>query len=256
MTAVLITNDDGIASPGLCALARVALGLGLEVTVAAPRHQSSGASASILGTHEDGSIRFSPQTLSTLPDARAFAVDAAPGLIALVAAHGAFGPAPDVVLSGVNRGANVGRAILHSGTVGAALTAGVNGARGLAVSLDVGMEPHEEHWEAARPFVEQLLPVLLDSPIGSVFNLNVPNTIEEVTLREGPLAHFGIVQTTMTAEGADDASGVRLAVADFPSDQDPGSDAALLAEGFATVTSIASVSDAAHRVMAAPTPDR
>jgi 5'/3'-nucleotidase SurE len=72
-----------------------------------------------------------------------------PGLIALIAARGAFGDPADVVLSGVNHGANVGRAILHSGTVGAALTGGLNGAWGAAVSLDVGMNPTEFHWDAA-----------------------------------------------------------------------------------------------------------
>lgn len=249
MTAVLITNDDGISSPGLCELARVAMGLGLDVTVAAPRSQSSGASASILGTHEDGSIRFAPQRLDSLPDARAFAVDAAPGLIALVAAHGAFGAVPDLVLSGINRGANVGRAILHSGTVGAALTAGVNGARGLAVSLDVGMDPLVEHWSAAAPFIELVLPIILDAPAGTVYNLNVPNSPEPFELREAPLAHFGIVQTTMTAPGSGEEGGVRLSVADFPADQDPGSDANLLDAGFATVTSITSVANAPERVM-------
>jgi 5'-nucleotidase len=249
MTHILITNDDGISSPGLSELARIALELGHDVTVAAPRTQSSGASASILGTQEDGSIRFVPQALESLPEARSFAVDAAPGLIALVAAHGAFGPVPDLVLSGVNRGANVGRAILHSGTVGAALTAGVNGARGLAVSLDVGLDPDEERWSAAAPFVRMLVPLLLDAPEGTVYNLNVPNRSGELELREGPLASFGIVQTTMTAPGTDEEGGVRLSVADFPSDQEPGSDANLLAAGFATVTSISSVTDAPDRVI-------
>lgn len=251
MTQVLITNDDGISSPGLCELARIAIGLGLDVAVAAPRSQSSGASASILGTQEDGSIRFAPRTLPGLPGLSAFSVDAAPGLIALVAAHGAFGPPPEVVLSGINRGANVGHAILHSGTVGAALTAGVNGARGLAVSLDVGLDPDEEHWAAAAPFVESLLPALLDSPIGTVFNLNVPNSPDPTELREGPLAAFGIVQTTMTAPGAEeqDGGGVRLSVADIPSGLEPGSDAALLAAGFATVTAVQSVSESPYRVL-------
>jgi 5'-nucleotidase len=248
MTHVLITNDDGISSPGLCELARVATRMGLDVTVAAPRNQSSGASASILGTQEDGSIRFSRQPLPGLPDVPAFSVDAAPGLIALVAAHGAFGPPPDIVLSGINRGANVGHAILHSGTVGAALTAGVNGARGLAVSLDVGLDPDDEHWEAAAPFIEALLPGLIESPAGTVLNLNVPNSLEPTQLREGPLAAFGIVQTTMTAPGTDEEEGgVRLSVADIPSGQEPGSDAGLLAAGFATVTSITSVSESTDR---------
>src|SRR5690606_20188339 len=104
------------------------------------------------------------------------------------AAHKAFGTVPDIVVSGVNRGAKMGRAILHSGTVGAALTAGVNGARGLAVSLDVGIDPEACHWNVASPFVLQLVPTLLDQPVGTVFNLNVPNVTTPLELREGPLA--------------------------------------------------------------------
>ena len=146
MTRALITNDDGIASPGLCALARAAIDAGLDVVVAAPHEEASGSSAAITGSNtiavtgrtEASSIRIEKRELVELPGVAAYSVRAAPGLIALLAAHGAFGAAPDLVLSGINRGANVGRVILHSGTVGAALTGGVNDARGLAVSLEIG----------------------------------------------------------------------------------------------------------------------
>ncbi|MDH6180665.1 5'-nucleotidase [Microbacteriaceae bacterium SG_E_30_P1] len=244
MTHVLITNDDGIDSPGLWELANTAHSLGLDVTVAAPSIQYSGASASILGAHEDGSIAFTERELPALPGIRCFAVDAAPALVTLVAAHGAFGAPPDLVLSGINRGANVGHIILHSGTVGAALTAGVNHARALAVSLDVGIDPLAEHWGAAAPHVRALVPRLLESAAGTVLNLNVPNTESVTILRDADLATFGIVQTTMTDGRDAEGRGVRLSVAEPPGDQDAGSDAALLAEGFATVTSLHSVSEA------------
>lgn len=249
MTSVLVTNDDGIASPGLCELAAIAVAHGCDVTIAAPRHQSSGASASILGTQEDGRIRFAPRTLDTVPSARAFAVDAAPALIALIAAHGAFGAPPDIVLSGINRGANVGRAILHSGTVGAALTAGLNGARALAVSLDVGLDPDEIWWSAARRPVRTLLDRLRDSAPGTVLNLNVPNAEHDLEIREATLATFGIVQTTMTDHAQSDEEHVRLTVADVPVDQDARSDAGLLAHGYATVTSIRSIAESGAPVL-------
>jgi 5'-nucleotidase len=242
VTRVLITNDDGIDSPGLHALANGVVSTGFELIVAAPAVQYSGASASILGAEENGTIRFERRELEQLPGITAYAVQAAPALISLVAAHGAFGPPPDLVLSGINRGANVGRAILHSGTVGAALTAGVNGARGIAVSLDVGMDPLECYWEVALPHVAALIPLVMDQPPGTVFNLNVPNEPERAAeLREGPLASFGIVQATTLGTGDD----TRLSVADTPADQAPESDAALLAEGYATVTSIQPVTEAA-----------
>jgi 5'-nucleotidase len=248
MTIALVTNDDGIDSAGLHRLARIARDAGLEVTVAAPAKQSSGSSASIVGADEDGRIRFERRELEGLGEVPAYAVQAAPSLIALIAAHGAFGAVPDLVLSGINRGANVGRAILHSGTVGAALTGGVGGGRGLAVSLDVGMHAGECFWGAADPLVRELLPTLLGRPACTVFNLNVPNRPGPTAeLREGPLAAFGIVQTTM-AHGEDEHA--RLSVADVPSDQEPGSDAALLEAGYATVTSVRSITEAADAALA------
>ncbi len=248
MTVALVTNDDGIDSEGLAVLARLAREHGFEVVVAAPARQSSGSSASLIAAEEDGRIRIERRDLDGVETA--FAVRAAPGLIALIAAHGAFGPTPDLVLSGINHGANVGRAILHSGTVGAALTGGLNGARAVAVSLDVGMRPSAFHWEAAAPALRTLLPLLAARPGGTVLNLNVPNTAAEPELREATLAPFGIVQTTMTRN---DAEHVQLGVEDLPNTPVPGSDAALLAEGYATVTSLSAVSEAAEPALASAT---
>src|SRR5690554_3817048 len=183
----LITNDDGIDSPGLLALAIVACDAGLDVVVAAPAAEASGSSASIIATEAHavtaagghGRIRVVPRTLAGL-DVPAFAVHAAPALIALLAAHNAFGAKPEVVLSGINRGANVGHAIIHSGTVGAALTGGVNGARGLAVSLETGEGPPQ--WVAASNVVARVLPSVMESPVGTVINLNIPDVTETADL--------------------------------------------------------------------------
>jgi 5'-nucleotidase len=241
MSRILVTNDDGISSPGLHALARAALDARHEVTIAAPARQSSGSSASIVADQEDGRIMIERRTLEGLEEIRAFAVHGGPGLIALVAAHGAFGPAAEAVLSGVNHGANVGRAILHSGTVGAALTAGVNGARGMAVSLDVGFEPGPYPWERAARTAIDLLPLLMSRPGGAVFNLNVP-LAEAHGIRQAPLAPFGIVQTTLQESGE---SHVRLTVEETQTKAEPGSDAALLTEGWITLTALDAVSHVA-----------
>ena len=177
-----------------------------------------------------------------------YVVDAAPALIVLIAAHGAFGNRPELVLSGVNHGANLGQVILHSGTVGAALTAGVNDSRGLAVSLDVGGKveweveeaAHEPHWNTAAGIACRLIPFLADQPTGTVLNLNVPDLDSGAVagLRSAPLADFGIVQTTMTERFEGD---LRLTVADTAARLTPDTDAAVLAEGYAAVTAIESV---------------
>ncbi|WP_350349348.1 5'/3'-nucleotidase SurE [Agromyces sp. G08B096] len=241
---VLVTNDDGIASPGLYALALAALDAGFSVIVAAPASESSGSSASIIGADADGRISMERREVAGLERASCFAVQAAPALIALIAAHGAFGTRPDAVLSGVNRGANVGRAILHSGTVGAALTGGASGARGLAVSLDVGMDPDAHHWQAAVEVAVPLLVPLLESDPGTVLNLNVPNTPATGRLapRAATLAAFGIVQTTAAKPGEGE---VRLTVADVDGEFDASSDAVLLGAGHPTLTAISGVGDAA-----------
>ncbi|MCW2131581.1 5'/3'-nucleotidase SurE [Arthrobacter sp. VKM Ac-2550] len=239
---VLITNDDGIDSPGLHALAAGAVEAGLKVTVAAPVVEASGSSASITAREDEGRIRIEERKLEGLDGVPAYAVHGAPGFIAMIATHGAFGDPPDVVLSGVNRGANVGRVILHSGTVGAALTAGINGGHGMAVSLDTGMHPAHLYWDNAARLATGLLPFLLEQEAGTVLNLNVPNTDspELPEYRTATLAEFGIVQTTMAERGQ---QHLRLAIADSKEEAPPESDFALLAAGFATVTSIQPVTE-------------
>lgn len=243
----LITNDDGIDSPGLLALAIAACDAGLDIVVAAPAEEASGSSASITATEAHavtaagghGRIRVTPRTLAGT-DVPAFAVHAAPALIALLAAHNAFGEKPEVVLSGINRGANVGRAILHSGTVGAALTGGMNGARGLAVSLETGEGPPQ--WVTASSMVALVLPALLESPLGTVLNFNVPDatSIEGIDIIEAKLAPFGIVHTTMTEP---DDEHVNLKIAEPLDKFEPDTDAAILTSGHATITRVSAVQE-------------
>ena len=242
MTRVLVTNDDGIDAPGLHALAAAAVSAGFDVVVAAPAKQSSGSSASILAEEADGRIRIEKRELDGLEGVRAHAVHGGPGLIALIASRGAFGTPADLVLSGVNHGANVGRAILHSGTVGAALTGGLGGTWGMAVSLDVGIEPETCHWDVGADAALRLVPLLFTRPRGAVVNVNVPNAPEARGFVEAPLAPFGIVQTTLTEA---DEHYVRLAVEDLPLLPAEDSDAALLADGWVTVTGIDPVSSCA-----------
>ena len=164
----LVTNDDGIDAPGLVALAAAAVAAGLEVVVAAPARQSSGASAGIIATTRQGQTPIERRKLTELPGVEAYAVAAQPAYIVRAAVRGWLDPAPELVLAGVNHGANLGRAILHSGTVGAALTAGLNGLPGLAVSLDVGWHPAgAPHWSTVGhllPDVLGLLAVLRPAP--------------------------------------------------------------------------------------------
>lgn len=233
---VLVTNDDGIGSPGLAVLARAALAAGAdEVVVAAPEQDSSGASASLIGAERDGRLVVARAEAPGLPDGVAsYAVRSAPAMIAFVAAHGGFGPVPDLLLSGVNRGANTGHAVLHSGTVGAALSAATHGIRGLAVSL---ASPDPQHWATAERWTGHVLDWLVDRPAQAdrVVNLNVPDRpLADVHgLRSAPLAAFGAVQARVNElEGGD----LMLTYEELSAEREPDTDAGLLAAGWATVT--------------------
>jgi len=254
----LITNDDGIDSEGLRVLAEVALEAGFEVVVAAPMEEASGASASITAVEEDGHFVVEPRTLPGLEGAcTVLAVGGLPAFIALTGMRGAFGPAPDIVLSGINSGPNTGYAVLHSGTVGAALTASTFGARAMAVSLNIrtrtvsgaGVRQASPCWDTAAEFARQTLPTLLDSEPGTVLNVNAPNIpLEKVRgFEPARLARFGAVQTNVAERGE---GYVKVALAEIDADYEPGTDAALLAACYASITALQAVCEAGTTVRA------
>ncbi|HKA69357.1 MAG TPA: 5'/3'-nucleotidase SurE [Actinomycetes bacterium] len=237
---VLVTNDDGIGSEGIRQLALAVATADVDLVVAAPAEESSGSSAALSAVQADGRIVVDRRELDGLDADSVFAVKALPGFVALLASAGAFGPKPDVVISGINRGANTGHAVLHSGTVGAALTGRTYGSRAMAVSLAMDLATSRDpsavlHWATAARLARLSLPLLLDGDTGYVLNLNVPNLpIDQLGgIRSARLAPFGAVQTNVVEVGE---GYVQLTVADLDPTDDPDTDAALLAAGYATVT--------------------
>lgn len=180
---VFVTNDDGIDSMGLHVLAR-ALGEVGQVTVVAPDQEYSGAGAAIGALH-----LIKPEIHRVAMDGvhEAWSVTGPPALCAMFIRLGAFGDLPDLLVSGINPGANVGRSVYHSGTVGACLTARNGGVLGLAVSQsvkDLGVEGQGYHemlagqrWETAAEVAVRAARALLAHPPAEagVLNLNVPN---------------------------------------------------------------------------------
>ncbi|ADB30310.1 Survival protein SurE [Kribbella flavida DSM 17836] len=255
MTRVLITNDDGIDAPGLRALAGAAVEAGYDVVVAAPAEEASGASAALSAyTDDDGKLLITRRNLSGLDGVPAYGVAASPAYIVVLATLDAFGPAPDVVLSGINRGANAGRAVLHSGTVGAAFTAAAYGMPALAASLDVlsPLDPtrggnalavldetsdESRNWATAAQYVAEVLPRLDGLTDGAVLNLNVPDRpAEEIAgLAEAKLAGFGQVQMAVAESGED---FLRTSVQENRTRAEDGTDLALLTAGHATLTTL------------------
>jgi 5'-nucleotidase len=180
---ILVTNDDGIDSVGLHVLARAMRPHG-EVVIAAPDREYSGAGAALGALH-----LIQPEVRTVRVDGvdEAWAVTGPPGLCVMFSRLGAFGPGFDLVVSGINPGANVGRAIYHSGTVGACLTGRNGGLSGVAVSQAVtgfGVEGQgwdemiqDQQWETAAVVASAVVGGLVASPPAEpvVVNLNVPN---------------------------------------------------------------------------------
>jgi 5'-nucleotidase len=245
----LVTNDDGIDSPGLAALTRLAVGAGLEVVVAAPAEQSSGASAAITAVRDEGRTVVERRELTGHPGVAAWGVRAQPGHIVVAALTGWLDPVPDLVLSGINHGANVGRAVLHSGTVGAILTAAVHDVRGLAVSLDVSLHPSgQRNWDAADELFPRVLDLLLDAPPGTSLSLNVPDrpAAEHRELRHARLSEFGAVQARV--DEVEDGR-LRLGEVEVGTEPEEGTDGALLAAGHPTLTALRPVAEDEGRLV-------
>lgn len=170
---ILVTNDDGIASPGLAALVAELASLG-EVYVSAPAENCSGSSAS-----SDGFGR--PLTLAEheLEGAvRACAIGGKPvdacqfGILAL-GRHEEGRAAFDLVVSGINRGANVGELAHYSGTVGAAVAAAHAGLPAIAVSQNHTIQDHAFAARFTTRFARELLE--RGGHAGTIYSINVPD---------------------------------------------------------------------------------
>jgi len=197
---ILVTNDDGVRAPGIAALARAAHDAGHEVVVVAPLVDYSGAGAAVGPVHSRDGVDYESHVIEQL-DVPAFGIDGPPALAVILACVGGFGPRPELILSGVNHGINVGRSAMHSGTVGAALTGAHFGLRCLAASIRWGEEPVP--WATPATLASALLPALADSPAGTVLNLNAPNLpLASVRgVRRGRLARGGTIRSAVHDAG-------------------------------------------------------
>jgi 5'-nucleotidase len=141
---ILLTNDDGIRSPGLWMAAKELSRIGY-VTVAAPREQSSGMGRSLPNT-SDGIIRQERVQVNG-QDWSVYAVGGSPAQAVLHGILEIVPHKPDLIVSGINYGENVGLGITISGTVGAAMEAAALGFPALAVSLQTETQYHLTHSE-------------------------------------------------------------------------------------------------------------
>jgi 5'-nucleotidase len=237
---VLVTNDDGVEAAGIHALAAALCGDGHDAVVAAPDTHRSGSGAATGLIRPDQRVDATRVELPGCEGVPAYAVDGPPGLCVIAGRLGAFGEPPDLVVSGINAGLNTGRAILHSGTVGAALTAQNFGCSGLAVSAEVS-DPW--YWDTAARIAIDVLGRLADAPPRTVLNLNVParEYADVAGIRWARLAPFGAVRAAVAP--ADD-SGYQFELKATGVVPPPDSDQALVEAGYAAITTIVGIAEA------------
>jgi len=232
---VLVTNDDGIDSPGLVTLAGMVGAAGHTPVVAAPVRDQSGVAAALGPLDDPDRVRVESASVDGF---EAHAVHAPTALIVMLAMQDAFGEAPDLVVSGINNGPNTGRSTLHSATVAAVLVSGYHGRSGLAVSQ---VDGSPQRWATAAEVAAPLLDWLAGAsgPSGvTLLNLNVPNTgLDEVRgLRKAGLAPVGGVETVITGL---DTDGIDIDLVPTRRELPAGLDSTLLREGWATVSALA-----------------
>ncbi|WP_250509104.1 5'/3'-nucleotidase SurE [Caballeronia sp. GACF4] len=187
---VLLTNDDGIDAPGLAVLEAVAREIAHEVWVIAPEHDQSGTSHSI--------SLHSPLRVSRQGERR-FGVQGTPGdCVVMAARHLMKDAPPDLVLSGINRGANLGVETMFSGTVGAAMTGLLLGLPSIALSQTFS-DRDNVRWDTASALapgvIRRLLAISHDAP--TCLNVNFPDCDAEAA---GPL--------TVTRQGVGLVEGI------------------------------------------------
>ena len=164
---LLLANDDGIDAPGLTALRDSLEGLGQLWTVA-PESPASAKSHS-LTLHKP--LRFIER------GDHAWAISGTPADCVYVGLHHLLPQRPALVVSGINKGANVGTDVMYSGTVGAASEACGAGVASIAFSLSTDLHRGEAQWAAAGAIAKQIVARALATPLPAsiVLNVNIPN---------------------------------------------------------------------------------
>jgi len=161
---ILVTNDDGVHSPGIIALFKAMKEIGDACIVAPDRERSAVGHA--LTLHR-------PLKVEELRE-NVFSVNGTPTDCVALAVHKILPAKPDLVASGINRGANLGDDITYSGTVSAAMEGTILNIPSFAISL-VGEKPF--HYETAAPFAIKVAEYILEKslPYDTLLNVNVPN---------------------------------------------------------------------------------
>ena len=169
---ILITNDDGVTSPGLLALAQELRTIG-DVSILAPNHNWS-----VTGHNKTMHKPLRVWSVTLDDGSEALTTDGSPSDCVALAVMGLLDRPPDLVISGINNRPNLGDDITYSGTVAAAMEAAISRIPAIAISIDEG-EGH--HWQTAARAASHIARRLMENgkmPTGVLLNINVPNLPE------------------------------------------------------------------------------
>ncbi|RZU45250.1 5'-nucleotidase /3'-nucleotidase /exopolyphosphatase [Fluviicoccus keumensis] len=230
---ILLSNDDGVLAPGLAALAQALKNIA-EVTVVAPESERSGFSSALTLDRPLRPLRLSNGFWS---------VNGTPADCVYLAVNGFFDQEPDMVISGINSGANLGDDVLYSGTVGAALEGRFLGKPSLAVSLcgaSVKQYTEIEHYNTAANMVCELVQHWkeLQLPVHNIINMNVPDLPQD-EIRGFRLTRLGKRERGFSVSTVEDPRGRKaywIGLAGNPNRNEPGTDFHAIDQGYVSLT--------------------
>jgi 5'-nucleotidase len=235
---LLITNDDGVFAPGIVELASALFRQGHECAVTAPDRERSSVGHSITLTRPLRLWKTPPGPYPS--ECAVFACDGTPSDCVVLGMEEIM-PDPDLVVSGINRGPNLGDDLTYSGTVSAAMEGVILGRGAVAFSLDCHENDREQHYETASSVAAALIEFISSNPLprGVLLNVNIPNvplsllrgirvTRKGVRLYEGKVTRF-----------TDPGGRTYYWVAGRPEDQlEEGCDVWAAANGYVSVTPV------------------
>jgi 5'/3'-nucleotidase len=229
---ILISNDDGYRARGILALREALAGLG-DLTVVAPDRNRSGASNSL-------TLEMPLRVGQAEPDV--YFVQGTPTDCVHLAISGLFPFEPDMVVSGINDGSNLGDDVLYSGTVAAATEGRFLGKPAVAFSLNTdGLRGDAtRHFETGAHFARQIVERLQGKPLGraTILNVNVPN-IPVPSVKGIKVTRLGNRHRSASIIRAEDPRGrpvYWVGPAGAGQDAGPGTDFHAVAEGYVSVT--------------------
>ncbi len=224
---ILVSNDDGIRAPGLRVLAEVAAEFG-DVVVCAPTDERSGFSHAISlrsSLRSEHAPEFGPNW---------YAVSGTPVDCVYLAALHLCERIPELVLSGINPGYNLGADVFYSGTVGAAREGRIRGSSAMAVSVEGGVDP-----QLCVPIVRQLVPVLIERHRAGerhLLNVNVPRQGSSLGARVTRLGQRRYMDQVAQREDLMGRSYFWIGGPPAPVEESEGLDTGTVAQGFVAIT--------------------